>query len=78
MVRCVPCSWILTGRYRITNLEGCERWVLWLDFQVGLSTHNLSKGTEGKKERPCEGLYPGGDSEEDNSNISEDLPLEVK
>jgi len=51
---------------------------LWLDFEVGLLTHNLSKWTDGKKERPCHGLYSGGDSEEDNSNMSEDLPLEIR
>jgi hypothetical protein len=51
---------------------------LWLDFKFGLLTHYLSKGTDGKKERPFDGLYPGGDSEEDTYNMSEDLPLEVR
>jgi hypothetical protein len=51
---------------------------LWLDFKVGLLTHNLSKVTDGKKERPCDDLYPGGDSEDDTSNMSEVLPLEIR
>jgi len=51
---------------------------LWLDFKVDLLIHNLSNGTDGKKERPCGGLYPGGDSEEDTSNMSEDLLLEIR
>jgi hypothetical protein len=59
-------------------LEGCERQVLWLDFKVGLLKHNLSNGTDEKKERHYEDLYPGGDSEEDTTNMSEDLPLEIR
>lgn len=51
---------------------------MWLDFKVGLLTHNLSKGTDGREERPCEFLYPGGDFEEGTSNMSEDLPLEIR
>lgn len=51
---------------------------MWLDFKVGLLTHNLLKGTDGKKERPCDGLFPGGYSEEDTSDMSEDLSLEIK
>jgi hypothetical protein len=39
----------------------------------------LSKGTDGKKERPCDGLYPGGgDSVEDATSMSDDLPLEIR
>jgi hypothetical protein len=59
-------------------LEDFEMQVLWLNFKVGLLNHHVAKGTDEKKERLYEDLYPGGDSEEDTSNISEDLPFEIR